>query len=520
MRCSAAQAAADALAGDPRKEESFANKQEWRAYQDEWFKTVTMGGVLPPTGDANRKLRWSKTREQRGVREATRARQQQQQQQQQDEGADAAYYRGYAAACHSATSCSAMVAAGDAARAEYNRGGGMVQQAEAAGAAAGEEERRVAVEAQEAARFSTVDAMLTSPVAAVGEAETAAHELDRRLPSGPRGRDAEAEMGRQLAESGRQDAAQAKRDGAGAEKAAAKKRAEDVYDAVCTESVPALHQLLSKEEEGSAAASQLAGELATALMRHIEVYPQPAEQVAFLDELSETTFENSVEWRAARVRDRELVVPPAWLTDKCGRQYTHLLRGALRDEVLKFLKERARRAAVAAQRKVLASALAAKAAQCCVKMQADDYAQNSYELRPPAECCPLNFNGTEEHSPSERAAVNRHLMLGLMLELVAMSPGVRKLHDALSREEQALWADFREHPREQRLSAVRIHGEGEQVEQLDRATRLEMAILVNERLTYYGVPLFHCYTRVEIYLARLLGEDVVDADNFQFCCAW
>ena len=42
------------------------------------------------------------------------------------------------------------------------------------------------------------------------------------------------------------------------------------------------------------------------------------------------------------------------------------------------------------------------------------------------------------------------------------------------------------HLREQRASAVSIHGEGEKVEQLDRATRLQMAMLVNERLTYYG----------------------------------
>ena len=74
-----------------------------------------------------------------------------------------------------------------------------------------------------------------------------------------------------------------------------------------------------------------------------------------------------------------------------------------------------------------------------------------------------------------------------------MPRGMRKLQDALPREEQAKWARVRVHLREQRASAVSIHGEGEKVEQLDRATRLEMAMLVNERLTYYGVKLFHCY---------------------------
>lgn len=42
----AAQLAASALAGDPRREESFETKPEYRAYQDEWFMTVTMGEHL------------------------------------------------------------------------------------------------------------------------------------------------------------------------------------------------------------------------------------------------------------------------------------------------------------------------------------------------------------------------------------------------------------------------------------------------------------------------------------------
>ena len=70
----AAQLAASALAGDPRREESFETKPEYRAYQDEWFMTVTMGEHLPPTGDANRSKRWSATRKQRAKIEDQRAR--------------------------------------------------------------------------------------------------------------------------------------------------------------------------------------------------------------------------------------------------------------------------------------------------------------------------------------------------------------------------------------------------------------------------------------------------------------
>ena len=93
------------------------------------------------------------------------------------------------------------------------------------------------------------------------------------------------------------------------------------------------------------------------------------------------------------------------------------------------------------------------------------------------------------------------------------------LHDALSAAEQAGWADVREHLCEQMAAAVSIHGECKKVQQLDLATRAEIALLVNERLAYHGVPLFHSYARVEIYVARLLGEDIVDADTFQRCLA-
>ena len=70
----AAQLAASALAGDLRREESFETKPEYRAYQDEWFMTVTMGEHLPPTGDANRSKRWTATRRQRAKIEDQRAR--------------------------------------------------------------------------------------------------------------------------------------------------------------------------------------------------------------------------------------------------------------------------------------------------------------------------------------------------------------------------------------------------------------------------------------------------------------
>ena len=60
-----------------------------------------------------------------------------------------------------------------------------------------------------------------------------------------------------------------------------------------------------------------------------------------------------------------------------------------------------------------------------------------------------------------------------------------------------------------------IHGEDDKVELLQRATRLSLATLCNERLTFYGVPLFRAYARSELYFARLWGEDIVDAATFE-----
>ena len=188
--------------------------------------------------------------------------------------------------------------------------------------------------------------------------------------------------------------------------------------------------------------------------------------------------------------------------------------GEARAAVERVLRERALCEAVAAQRNRLAAAAAAKAAQH-EAMGPDTYADVAFGLEADGGCCPRDFDGTGEHSPSEVAAVNRRVTLGLLLQPSIMPSGVRKLHDALPPGEQAKWAEVREHLHAQRASAVSIHGECEEVEQLDRATRLQMAILVNERLTYYGVPLFHSYARSEMYPARLLGEDVVDADTFQ-----
>ena len=74
----AAQLAASAAAGDPRKEEDFPDKKAYQTWQNGWFFTMT-GETLEPVGDANRAKRWAATRRQRGKIEAQRARQQQQQ---------------------------------------------------------------------------------------------------------------------------------------------------------------------------------------------------------------------------------------------------------------------------------------------------------------------------------------------------------------------------------------------------------------------------------------------------------
>ena len=74
----AAQLAASAAAGDPRKEEDFPDKKAYQTWQNGWFFTMT-GETLDPVGDANRAKRWAATRRQRGKIEAQRARQQQQQ---------------------------------------------------------------------------------------------------------------------------------------------------------------------------------------------------------------------------------------------------------------------------------------------------------------------------------------------------------------------------------------------------------------------------------------------------------
>ena len=73
----AAQLAASAAAGDPRKEEDFPGKKAYQTWQNGWFFTMT-GETLEPVGDANRAKRWAATRRQRGKIEAQRATQQQQ----------------------------------------------------------------------------------------------------------------------------------------------------------------------------------------------------------------------------------------------------------------------------------------------------------------------------------------------------------------------------------------------------------------------------------------------------------
>ena len=69
-----------------RRSPSFSTTLEWNAYQDDWFKTVTMGEVLPPVGESNRAKRWKSTHQQRGKIEAQRTRQQQPQPPRQPQG--------------------------------------------------------------------------------------------------------------------------------------------------------------------------------------------------------------------------------------------------------------------------------------------------------------------------------------------------------------------------------------------------------------------------------------------------
>ena len=184
--------------------------------------------------------------------------------------AAAAWNLGFAAVEDTATVARSMKKAAEAARAVSSNGGNAAEQIVAAQAAAAEEER--------------------------AEVETAVDSSAREA----------------------------------AAAAAARDRAAAAYDTVCTQTISELRQLLSKEEEGSPAASELAGEIATALVRYCQECQAPAEQLAYLDELLWTAFENSAEWRAARVSERTQVVPPELLTRRCGRQFTWLVRGDAR----------------------------------------------------------------------------------------------------------------------------------------------------------------------------------------------
>ena len=187
----------------------------------------------------------------------------------------------------------------------------------------------------------------------------------------------------------------------------------------------------------------------------------------------------------------------------------------VRGRIRTLLAARAQREADAEASAKLAAAMEARVKQRGT-LPPDTYAMRAYELRPLAECYPDTFDGQcEAHSASERAAVNRAIMIGLMDDPASMHPGVRALHDALPEEEQEKWKVVRRLLKGQSVSATRIHGAVENVELLDRASRMMFAKLCNERPTYFGGALFYCYSRVELYPARMLGGDVVDAKTFE-----
>ena len=96
-----------------------------------------------------------------------------------------------------------------------------------------------------------------------------------------------------------------------------------------------------------------------------------------------------------------------------------------------------------------------------------------------------------------------------------MQPGVAALYARLPIEDQHEWERLREFLRAQRASVITIIGDQEKAELLDRATRLQFAMLYNERFTYFGEALFHAHARSEMYPGRLIGGDVMDANTFE-----
>jgi len=179
------------------------------------------------------------------------------------------------------------------------------------------------------------------------------------------------------------------------------------------------------------------------------------------------------------------------------------------------VKEALRSIAAAAGRAALQAAMMAAAEQSGTPREEDTLARRAFDLQPARECYPHSFRGEEMHSEAECNAVSRAIALGFMDPPGSMQPGVAALYTKLPVEEQHQWSGRREFLRAQRASVIRITGEEATAELLDRASRLQFAMLYNERLTYFGEALFHAYARCEIYPSRLIEGDVMQANTFE-----
>ena len=248
---------------------------------------------------------------------------------------------------------------------------------------------------------------------------------------------------------------------------------------------------------------ELADALVDVLLRYTQVYSDVEVAVDHLKELSDIGVD--------RPQPRRDVVglPPVkaasqWLLSQSRRLAIHRL-------VQETERTAADRAAFATR---LAAAMAATGRRG-VHLEVDTWAQALFMLKPSSECLPSAFDGATSVSQPECDAVSRVVVMALMDEPDDMQPGVRALHDALPEEQRHRWTAVRRFLRAQRGSVMTIFNDEMKAEKLDRASRVQFAMLSNERPEYFGVALFHAWARIELYPARLLGGDVMDADTFQ-----
>ena len=205
------------------------------------------------------------------------------------------------------------VAAGEAAQIEYEQMSGDMDAALRVGAAAAE------VAAAEAVAEAEVRAAAHQDL--VGQLKDAATR---------------GEVGRERAVVERKAAADA----------AASAAAADLVRLVHEGNFAKLQLLLEAERQscGSCRRSycDMALAMATELFAHVKRHPEAEAHKEYLQSLLAASAEVPMEVRARRVTTRLEFVPEIYLTKSCG-QDDWLLRGALRLEVLKFLKERAAR---------------------------------------------------------------------------------------------------------------------------------------------------------------------------------